>query len=169
METSVGQWTRARVLRGAHCPRARAHHSFAMYDMTATKTMTGKLTRFIPGSNHAQLIFEVIGPDGKPVMNEGKPLVWGVETGVGRGHGASGRYGGFLPSGHDSHREPASAQGRSAVWCDRWCPHQLRNHSSGRWLQRENGQEFPGACQLNNSRTRERPTLGQPSVGRFRA
>jgi len=47
----------------------------------ATKTMTGKLTRFIPGSNHAQLIFEVIGPDGKPVMNEGKPLVWGVETG----------------------------------------------------------------------------------------
>ncbi len=58
-----------------------AHHSFAMYDMTATKTMTGKLTRFIPGSNHAQLIFELIGPDGKPLMNEGKPVVWGVETG----------------------------------------------------------------------------------------
>ena len=34
-----------------------AHHSFAMYDMSATKTMTGKLTRFIPGSNHAQIIF----------------------------------------------------------------------------------------------------------------
>ena len=41
---------------------ALAHHSFAMYSMTATNTMTGKLTRFIPGSNHAQLIFEVIGP-----------------------------------------------------------------------------------------------------------
>ena len=58
-----------------------AHHSFAMYDMTATKTMTGKLTRFIPGSNHAQLIFEVIGADGKPEMQDGKPVVWGVETG----------------------------------------------------------------------------------------
>ena len=58
-----------------------AHHSFAMYDMAETKTMTGKLTRFIPGSNHAQLIFEVIGDDGKPVMQNGKPLVWGVEAG----------------------------------------------------------------------------------------
>ena len=60
---------------------AFAHHSFAMYDMSATKTMTGKLTRFIPGSNHAQLIFEVLGDDGKPVVQNGKPLVWGVETG----------------------------------------------------------------------------------------
>jgi hypothetical protein len=58
-----------------------AHHSFAMYDMTATKTMTGKLTRFIPGSNHAQLIFEVLDSSGKTVMENGKPLVWGVETG----------------------------------------------------------------------------------------
>jgi hypothetical protein len=60
---------------------AMAHHSFAMYDMSATKTMTGKLTRFIPGSNHAQIIFEVLGDDGKPVMQNGKPVVWGVETG----------------------------------------------------------------------------------------
>jgi len=60
---------------------AMAHHSFAMYDMSATKTMTGKLTRFIPGSNHAQLVFEVIGEDGKVVMQNGKALLWGVETG----------------------------------------------------------------------------------------
>jgi len=60
---------------------AYAHHSFAMYDMSATKTMTGKLTRFIPGSNHARLIFEVLGGDGKVVMQDGKPVVWGVETG----------------------------------------------------------------------------------------
>jgi hypothetical protein len=60
---------------------ALSHHSFAMYNMTETKTMTGKLTRFIPGSNHAQLIFEVIGDDGKPLMEKGKPVVWGVETG----------------------------------------------------------------------------------------
>ena len=71
----------ALLLPAALHSSALAHHSFAMYDMTATKTMTGKLTRFIPGSNHAQLIFEVIGPDGRPAMNEGKPLVWGVETG----------------------------------------------------------------------------------------
>ena len=25
----------------------------------------------------------------------------------------------------------------------------LALHSSGRWLQRENGQEFPGTCQLS--------------------
>lgn len=58
-----------------------AHHSFAMYDQTQTKTLTGKLTRYIPGSNHAQLIFEVLGPDGTPMVGkDGKPVVWGVET-----------------------------------------------------------------------------------------
>src|SRR5262245_59758090 len=60
---------------------ALSHHSFAMYDMSLTKVMTGKLTRFIPGSNHAQLIFEVLNPDGTAVMDKGKPLVWGMETG----------------------------------------------------------------------------------------
>jgi Family of unknown function (DUF6152) len=58
-----------------------AHHSFAMYNMALTRVMTGKLTRFIPGSNHAQLIFEVLNDDGSPVMQNGKPLVWGMETG----------------------------------------------------------------------------------------
>ena len=66
---------------GGFAATALAHHSFAMYDMAASKTMTGKLTRFIPGSNHAQLVFEVLGEDGKVVMQNGKPLVWGVETG----------------------------------------------------------------------------------------
>ena len=28
-----------------------AHHSFAMYDQTVTKTVTGKLTRFVVGGN----------------------------------------------------------------------------------------------------------------------
>lgn len=58
-----------------------AHHSFAMYDQSITKTLTGRLTRYIPGANHAQLIFEVLGSDGKPVMQNGKPIQWGVETG----------------------------------------------------------------------------------------
>jgi hypothetical protein len=61
---------------------AYAHHSFAMYDQNQTKTLTGRLTRYIPGANHAQLIFEVLGPDGKPqIGKDGKPVQWGVETG----------------------------------------------------------------------------------------
>ena len=52
-----------------------------MYDMQKSQSMTGKLTRFIPGGNHAQLVFEVLGDDGKPLMKNGKTVVWGVETG----------------------------------------------------------------------------------------
>ena len=59
---------------------ALSHHSFAMYDQTTSKTMTGKLVRFIPGANHAQLIFDVLGPDGKPMVQNGKVVRWGVET-----------------------------------------------------------------------------------------
>lgn len=59
-----------------------AHHSFAMYDLKVTKTMTGKLTRYIPGANHAQLIFVVLDAEGKPTLDgNGKPVQWGVETG----------------------------------------------------------------------------------------
>ncbi len=71
----------ATVGMGTVAPLA-AHHSFAMYDQTTTKTMTGKLTRFVPGGNHAQLIFEVLDADGKAAIDKnGKPVLWGVETG----------------------------------------------------------------------------------------
>jgi hypothetical protein len=60
---------------------ARAHHSFAMYDMSQTRTLTGKLTRYIPGANHAQLLFELVDNEGKPILENGKPAQWGVETG----------------------------------------------------------------------------------------
>jgi hypothetical protein len=60
---------------------ALAHHSFAMYDMAKTETVTGKLTRYVPGANHAQLHFEVLDQNGKTVMKDGKPLLMGVETG----------------------------------------------------------------------------------------
>jgi len=58
-----------------------SHHSFAMYDQSVTKTMTGKLSRYIPGSNHVQMLFQVLDNDGKPMMQNGKPLDWGVEMG----------------------------------------------------------------------------------------
>jgi hypothetical protein len=59
---------------------ALPHHSFAMYDQQQTKTFTGKLTRYVPGGNHSQLIFDVVDNDGKPVLEDGKPLRWGAET-----------------------------------------------------------------------------------------
>jgi hypothetical protein len=60
---------------------AYAHHSFAMYDQTVTKTLSGKLTRYVPGANHAQLLFVVVDNDGTVVMKDGKPMQFGVETG----------------------------------------------------------------------------------------
>ena len=60
---------------------AWAHHSFAMYDQTVTKTLTGKLTRYVPGANHAQLLFVIVDNDGNVMMKDGKPYQFGVETG----------------------------------------------------------------------------------------
>ena len=68
-------------LSGVVATQAFAHHSFAMYDQNTTKTLTGKLTRYVPGANHAQLIFQVLDDEGKPVMKDGKIVQWGVETG----------------------------------------------------------------------------------------
>ena len=60
---------------------AWAHHSFAMYDQTVMKTLSGKLTRYVPGANHAQLLFVVVDNDGNVMMKDGKPYQFGVETG----------------------------------------------------------------------------------------
>jgi hypothetical protein len=61
---------------------AHGHHSFAMYDQTKQETYTGKLVRFIPGANHAQLLFEIVGADGaRQTGADGKPITWGVELG----------------------------------------------------------------------------------------
>lgn len=59
-----------------------AHHSFAMYDQTVTKTMTGKLVRLIPGSSHSQIVFDVLDAEGKPTLGQdGKAVKWQVELG----------------------------------------------------------------------------------------
>jgi hypothetical protein len=60
---------------------AWAHHSFAMYDQTVMKTLSGKLTRYVPGANHAQLLFVVVDNEGNVMMKNGKPYQFGVETG----------------------------------------------------------------------------------------
>ena len=83
MTTSTRAWgvaalASALLLAGMTRP-ALSHHSFAMYDMTETRTMTGTLARFIPGSNHAQLIFDLVHDDGTPMTENGKPVRWGVE------------------------------------------------------------------------------------------
>ena len=58
-----------------------AHHSFAMYDTSIEKTMTGKLIRYVLGANHSQYIFQVVNPDGSLAVTEkNEPLTWSVET-----------------------------------------------------------------------------------------
>ncbi len=53
-----------------------------MYDQAKQETYTGKLVRFIPGANHAQLLFEIVDAEGKlQVGADGKPITWGVELG----------------------------------------------------------------------------------------
>jgi len=62
--------------------KSEAHHSFAMYDQTVTKTMSGKLVRLIPGSSHSQIVFDLMDAEGKPSLGpDGKPLKWQVELG----------------------------------------------------------------------------------------
>jgi hypothetical protein len=69
------------MLIGVMATPAVSHHSFSMYDQTVSKTFTGKLTRFILGANHAQIIFELLDDTGEPIMENGQPATWGVETG----------------------------------------------------------------------------------------
>ena len=59
---------------------AAAHHSFAMYDLSVSKTLTGKLTRFIVGANHSQLIFNLVGADGQEL--KGDDWAFGYNAGL---------------------------------------------------------------------------------------
>jgi hypothetical protein len=62
---------------------ARAHHSFAMYDMRVTKVFTGVVTRVDPSVNHLQIFFAPMNDDRKNVERDagGEPIVWTVEMG----------------------------------------------------------------------------------------
>lgn len=53
-----------------------------MYDQNRRLTLTGRVTRYLPAPNHAQFIFELLNPDGSPVVDEnGDQVLWGAETG----------------------------------------------------------------------------------------
>jgi hypothetical protein len=67
---------------GGASSAAAAHHSFAMYDQTVERTMTGQLVRYIIGANHSQFIFDLVDENGDVMVgDDGKPVQWGVETG----------------------------------------------------------------------------------------
>jgi hypothetical protein len=85
MKSSRSVWATlgiaAILLLGIATLPAVAHHSFAMYDTSVEKTMTGKLVRYILGANHSQYVFQVVNPDGSLAKNDkGEPLIWNVET-----------------------------------------------------------------------------------------
>jgi Family of unknown function (DUF6152) len=61
---------------------ALSHHSFAMYDQTIEREVTGKLVRFVIGANHSQFVFDLVDEHGDVIMKpDGGPEQWQVETG----------------------------------------------------------------------------------------
>lgn len=62
---------------------ARAHHSFAMYDVGVTRVFTGVVTRVDPAVNHLQIFFAPMNEDRTNVERDsnGDPIVWTVEMG----------------------------------------------------------------------------------------
>ncbi len=61
----------------------QAHHSFAMYDMSATRIFTGVVTRVDPAPNHLQIFFAPMNAEHTNVERDadGEPVVWAVEMG----------------------------------------------------------------------------------------
>ena len=59
----------------------RAHHSFAMYDLSKTYVMTCVVTRIDPNPNHLQIFFAPLNEARDQVLRDdkGEPIVWGVE------------------------------------------------------------------------------------------
>lgn len=62
---------------------ARAHHSFAPYNMGVTKVFTGVVTRVNPDTNHLQIFFAPMNDERKNVLRDAdnKPILWAVEMG----------------------------------------------------------------------------------------
>jgi Family of unknown function (DUF6152) len=62
---------------------ARAHHSFAAYNMDSVKVYTGVVVRVNPDANHLQIFFAPMNENRKNVLRDetGNPLIWAVEMG----------------------------------------------------------------------------------------
>jgi hypothetical protein len=62
---------------------ARAHHSFAAYNMDVTRVFTGVVTRVNPDANHLQIFFAPMNEERKNVLRDGQnqPVIWAVEMG----------------------------------------------------------------------------------------
>lgn len=60
---------------------AEAHHSFAMYDSSVSRVMTGVVTRVDPNPNHLQIFFAPLNEARNQVLRDdaGDPVVWAVE------------------------------------------------------------------------------------------
>ncbi len=60
---------------------AKAHHSFAMYDVRKTIVMTGVVTRVDPNPNHLQVFMAPLDEARERVLRDesGEPIVWAIE------------------------------------------------------------------------------------------
>jgi len=79
---------------------ALAHHSYAMFDRTATRVFTGVVSDVEPGADHLQIFFAPMNEqrDGVERDEQGKPMLWSLEM---TGAASVARYGitvsGFPP------------------------------------------------------------------------
>jgi len=58
-----------------------AHHSFAMYDMSETKVVTGVVDGIDPAPNHLAINFAIMNEERNNVLRDAdnKPIIWSVE------------------------------------------------------------------------------------------
>lgn len=79
--TVGGQFGLALLAIIALAASVQAHHSFAMYDMRATRVFTGVVDSVDPAVNHLQIFFSPMTEDRKGVERDakGERIVWAVE------------------------------------------------------------------------------------------
>lgn len=69
------------ALVGAGIVPVEAHHSFAMYDMSAVRVFTGVVTGIDPAPNHLTMNFAEMNEERTNVIRDenGDPIIWTVE------------------------------------------------------------------------------------------
>lgn len=69
------------VVAGVTTAPVQAHHSFAMYDLSKPKAITGVLVRSNPDAFHYQMFLAQLDTDRKSVVRDkaGKPVIWVIE------------------------------------------------------------------------------------------